>query len=115
MHRWIVYLGPRRVWPAGPAARQKSRKPAAFRCQPRKPSSKTGCMGRSAPRRGAIGIYDHVLVEDDGPGIGADAPWMKTNRAHHRDRGRHVGQKGAPPCPSSGQGSLALRPNGRGH
>ncbi|MGA2257368.1 MAG: hypothetical protein ABSG53_22145, partial [Thermoguttaceae bacterium] len=30
---------------------------------------------------GTIGLYDRVLVEDDGPGIGADAPWMKTDRA----------------------------------
>jgi transglutaminase-like putative cysteine protease len=28
-----------------------------------------------------VGLYDRVLVEDDGPGIGADAVWMKTNRA----------------------------------
>ncbi len=30
---------------------------------------------------GAVGLYDRVLVEDDGPGIGSDAEWMKTNRA----------------------------------
>ncbi|MGO9109419.1 MAG: transglutaminase-like domain-containing protein [Thermoguttaceae bacterium] len=30
---------------------------------------------------GSVGLYDRVLIEDDGPGIGADASWMKTNRA----------------------------------
>jgi len=30
---------------------------------------------------GAVGLYDRVLIEDDGPGIGADASWMKTDRA----------------------------------
>lgn len=28
-----------------------------------------------------VGLYDRVLVEDDGPGIGSDASWMKTDRA----------------------------------
>ncbi len=30
---------------------------------------------------GAVGLYDRVLVEDDGPGIGDDAPWRRPNRA----------------------------------
>ena len=29
----------------------------------------------------SVVLYDRVLVEDDGPGIGGDAPWMKTDRA----------------------------------
>jgi|GEM_PF-1450053 len=29
----------------------------------------------------AVGLYDRVLVEDDGPGIGCTAEWMKTDRA----------------------------------
>src|ERR1041384_3670735 len=30
---------------------------------------------------GGIVLYDRVLVEDDGPGIGSDAPWLNTQRA----------------------------------
>ncbi len=30
---------------------------------------------------GDVVLYDRVLVEDDGPGIGSDAWWMKTDRA----------------------------------
>jgi hypothetical protein len=30
---------------------------------------------------GAIILYDRLLVEDDGPGMGSDADWLKTDRA----------------------------------
>ena len=29
----------------------------------------------------AVVLYDRVLIEDDGPGIGSVAEWMKTDRA----------------------------------
>ncbi len=28
---------------------------------------------------GTVGLYDRVLIEDDGPGIGGDADWLKTD------------------------------------
>ena len=40
-----------------------------------------GAWGVRLSEGGAVMLYDRVLVEDDGPGIGADAPWMKTDRA----------------------------------
>jgi transglutaminase-like putative cysteine protease len=30
---------------------------------------------------GGVGLYDAELVEDDGPGIGSDADWLRTDRA----------------------------------
>jgi transglutaminase-like putative cysteine protease len=30
---------------------------------------------------GAVVLYDRVLIEDDGPGMGSDAYWLKTDRA----------------------------------
>ena len=30
---------------------------------------------------GAVTLYDRVLIEDDGPGIGSDAEWLETDRA----------------------------------
>jgi hypothetical protein len=44
-----------------------------------------GAWGVRLHDGGAIGLYDRVLIEDDGPGIGADASWMKTNRAPTTD------------------------------
>ena len=64
----------------------------------------------------AVGLYDRVLVEDDGGATGADAGWMKTNLApNHRDRGEHADQEGAPRRAPPGHGSPALCPDWRGH
>src|SRR5579872_2738781 len=30
---------------------------------------------------GSVTLYDRVLIEDDGPGIGSDAEWLETDRA----------------------------------
>ena len=40
-----------------------------------------GARGVKLDPSGAAVLYDRVLVEDDGPGIGSDAWWMKTDRA----------------------------------
>jgi transglutaminase-like putative cysteine protease len=40
-----------------------------------------GGRGVRAVEGGAVGLDDHVLVEDEGPGIGCTAEWMKTDRA----------------------------------
>jgi hypothetical protein len=40
-----------------------------------------GAWGVKRTDDGAIALYDRVLVEDDGPGIGTEAWWMKTDRA----------------------------------
>ena len=40
-----------------------------------------GAWGVQLDQNGAVALYDRVLVEDDGPGIGSDADWLKTDRA----------------------------------
>jgi transglutaminase-like putative cysteine protease len=40
-----------------------------------------GAWGARLNDGGAAILYDRVLVEDDGPGIGSDADWLKTDRA----------------------------------
>jgi transglutaminase-like putative cysteine protease len=40
-----------------------------------------GAWGVRRGSRGGVCLYDRVLVEDDGPGIGGDAKWMVTDRA----------------------------------
>jgi transglutaminase-like putative cysteine protease len=40
-----------------------------------------GAWGVRLADGGAVGLDDRVLVEDDGPGIGCTAEWMKTDRA----------------------------------
>jgi hypothetical protein len=40
-----------------------------------------GAWGVRLSEGGAAILYDRVLVEDDGPGIGSDAEWLKTDRA----------------------------------
>jgi transglutaminase-like putative cysteine protease len=40
-----------------------------------------GAWGVRLADGGAVGLDDRVLVEDDGPGIGCTADWMKTDRA----------------------------------
>jgi transglutaminase-like putative cysteine protease len=40
-----------------------------------------GAWGVRLHDGGAVGLYDRVLIEDDGPGIRGDAEWMKTDRA----------------------------------
>jgi hypothetical protein len=40
-----------------------------------------GAWGVRLGDGGGVGLYDRVLVEDDGPGIGSDADWLKTDRA----------------------------------
>jgi len=40
-----------------------------------------GAWGVRLSEGGAVSLYDRVLVEDDGPGIGSDAEWLKTDRA----------------------------------
>jgi len=40
-----------------------------------------GAWGVKLSDGGAVSLYDRVLVEDDGPGIGSDAAWLKTDRA----------------------------------
>ena len=43
----------------------------------------------------AVVLYDRVLIEDDGPGIGSVAEWMKTDRADHRHWRPDVNQESA--------------------
>ena len=40
-----------------------------------------GAHGVMLNDSGAVVLYDRVLVEDDGPGMGSDADWLKTDRA----------------------------------
>lgn len=40
-----------------------------------------GAHGVKLDDSGAIVLYDRVLIEDDGPGAGSDADWLKTDRA----------------------------------
>ena len=40
-----------------------------------------GAWGVKMQDRSAVSLYDRVLVEDDGPGIGSDASWMQTDKA----------------------------------
>jgi hypothetical protein len=46
-----------------------------------------GAWGVRLDEEGTVMLYDRVLVEDDGPGIGSDAPWMKSGRAPTLDIG----------------------------
>jgi transglutaminase-like putative cysteine protease len=40
-----------------------------------------GAHGVMLDESGAVVLYNRVLIEDDGPGIGSDADWLKTDRA----------------------------------
>ena len=82
-HRWIVYLC---LLAAGLACGPRCLAEEPETCRLSLPAEEAfqqgqGAWGVRLHDGGAIGLYDRVLVEDDGPGIGADAPWMKTNRA----------------------------------
>ncbi len=82
-HRWIVYLC---LLAAGLACAPRCLAEEPETCRLSLPAEEAfqqgqGAWGVRLHDGGAIGLYDRVLVEDDGPGIGADAPWMKTNRA----------------------------------
>ena len=82
-HRWIVYLC---LLAAGLACAPRCLAEEPETCRLSLPADEAfqqgqGAWGVRLHDGGEIGLYDRVLVEDDGPGIGADAPWMKTNRA----------------------------------
>jgi transglutaminase-like putative cysteine protease len=40
-----------------------------------------GAWGLQRSHKGGVELYDHVLVEDDGPGIGSDVWWLVANRS----------------------------------
>ena len=70
---------------------------------------------------GAVGLYDRVLVEDDGPGIGSDAEWMKTDRAPTTEiagerrvkKVLHVAHRQAMEARLCGPAGVAIEINGR--
>jgi hypothetical protein len=82
-HRWIVHVC---LLVTGLACRLPCLADEPTACRLSLPAAEAFQQGQGARDvrlhdGGAIGLYDRVLVEDDGPGIGADAPWMKTDRA----------------------------------
>ncbi len=82
-HCWIVYLC---LLAAGLACGPRCLAEEAETCRRSFPAEEAFQEGQGAwdvrlHDGGAVGLYDRVLVEDDGPGIRGDAEWMKTDRA----------------------------------
>jgi hypothetical protein len=59
-------------FPRGEAIAQNGGEPATVR---------VSLPAGEAYEKGGIVLYDHVLVEDDGPGIGSDLFWLTANRS----------------------------------
>ena len=80
-----------------------------------------GAWGVRLNDGGAVALYDRVLVEDDGPGIGSDAEWLKTDRAPTTEIGGntrvkkvlHIERLGAKEARLCAPADVAIEINGR--